>query len=334
MNDNIYASFYHNNGMPSSMSEGDICLDETNNKIYIKSNKGTHSYSGENTSNHNIIIGEGTSIDTSGKNQFVLGTYNNPNSNSLFTIGNGTSSTKSNALEVLKNGKLYMPGADITKVESDFLITYDHVVDITLDFCPTYVIYSTYVFNTGTSTWDPRDVKQYKASPGSNKVTLSGENGELNKYDYIILGSDNVRTNKIKIYINGADVSDKIEFGETGRNNVIEGVVKHCEMYTAYSSKGYCEIKKINGMVKSETIYAEDIEPNEGLLNTTIGKFWFKCYDSLDSSISVADYSIDYIAYPDPELRNFRLNIPGYIVDDNGVRKDIVKIDITYNHEL
>lgn len=334
MNNNKYASFYYSTGMPSKMNEGDICLDETNNKIYIKSDKGIHSYSGENTSNHNTIIGEGTSINTSGKNQFVLGTYNNPNENSLFTVGNGTSSSKSNALEVLKNGKLYMPGSDITKVESDFLITYDHNVEITLDFCPTYVIYSPYVFDIGTSAWVQRDIKQYKVSPGSNRVTLSGEKGELNKYEYIILGCDNVRTNTIKIYINGKDASKEINFSETGRNNVIEGVVQHCEMYESQSYEGNCEIKKINGMVNSKTIYAEKRTPNPGLLNTTIGKFWFKCYDSLDSSISVADYSVDYIAYPNLELSNFRLNIPGCIIDANGVRKDIVKIDITYNHEL
>lgn len=111
MNDKKYASFYvtDNEQLPTSaVEEGAICLDEAANKVYIKSNDGIYTFSGENQEKHTTRFGEGTTA--TGNNQFVVGKYNKDNPDALFTVGNGDATNPHNAFEVLKDGQLKYNG--------------------------------------------------------------------------------------------------------------------------------------------------------------------------------------------------------------------------------
>lgn len=92
-------------------------------------------YAGENgaTGDYSFAVGEGTIADES--NKFSIGKYNEPKQDSIFEIGIGTNTTRTNAIEVYKDGRIIAPNL---KKEHQFtnknsLITREYIDDLIVD---------------------------------------------------------------------------------------------------------------------------------------------------------------------------------------------------------
>ena len=146
-------------------------------------------------------------------NQFVCGTYNEPNPDALFQIGNGTDeSSRSNAFEVLNDGTVLVNGSVVDGSQS---------TPISHEWEGTSLILTTSSGTTVTNLEGPKGDKGDKGDKGETGATgndgVSVTKTEINqKGELIITLSDNTVSNLGIVVGTKGEKGDKGDKGDQG----------------------------------------------------------------------------------------------------------------------